>query len=73
MKGLRGSEYVHPYGDDFAIHQSLGEGGEGVSETFADLLASQGYKEQAIAMYTKLIEKFPEKSRFFAAKIEALQ
>jgi len=24
-------------------------------------------------MYTLLIEKFPEKSRFFAAKIEALQ
>ncbi len=50
-----------------------GPGGEGISETFADLLAAQGYKEQAIEMYIKLMEKYPEKSGFFAAKIEALQ
>lgn len=72
IKGLAGSEYVHPYGDDFAIDQGEHALGEGISETFADLLASQGYKDQAIAMYQKLAEKFPEKSRFFAAKIEAL-
>ena len=73
LKGLRGSEYVHPYHDDYALHQGGDVPGEGISETFADLLAAQGYKDQAIAMYTQLIEKFPEKSRFFAAKIEALQ
>jgi len=73
LKGLTGSEYVHPYEDDFAFHQGSRHAGEGISETFADLLAAQGYKDQAIAMYTQLMEKFPEKSRFFAAKIEALQ
>ena len=71
LKGLKGSEYVHPYHDDFALAQ--GASGEVISETYADLLAAQGYKDQAIAMYTQLKEKFPEKSRFFAAKIEALQ
>jgi len=73
LKGLSGSEYVHPYEADFGFNQGGEQGGEGISETFADLLAAQGYKDRAIAMYTLLIEKFPEKSRFFAAKIEALQ
>ena len=73
LKSLAGSEYVHPYEDDFALVQGGGPAGEGISETFADLLAGQGYKEQAIEMYMKLMEKYPEKSGFFAAKIEALQ
>jgi hypothetical protein len=73
LKGLRGSEYVHPYGDDFAIMQTEGPGREGISATYAEVLAAQGYREQAIEMYRRLMEKFPEKSRFFAAKIEALQ
>lgn len=73
LKGFAGSDYVHPYEDDFALVQGSGSGGEGISETFADLLASQGYKDQAIEMYIKLMEKYPEKSGFFAAKIEALQ
>ena len=73
LKGLRGSEYVHPYDEDFAFAQGAGPAREGISETFADLLASQGYREQAVEMYLKLMEKYPEKSGFFAAKIEALQ
>jgi hypothetical protein len=73
LKGFAGSDYVHPYEDDFAFAQGSGPAGEGISETFADLLAAQGYKEQAIEMYIKLMEKYPEKSGFFAAKIEALQ
>ena len=73
LKGFSGSDYVHPYEDDFAFAQGSGPSGEGITETFADLLASQGYKEQAIEMYIKLMEKYPEKSGFFAAKIEALQ
>jgi len=73
LKGLKGSEYVHPYHDDYGLGQGQGGSGEVISETYADLLAAQGYKDQAIAMYTQLIEKFPEKSRFFAAKIKALQ
>jgi hypothetical protein len=73
LKGLKGSEYVHPYEDDFAFRQAEGPVREGISETYADLLAQQGYKDQAIDMYRRLMEKFPEKNRFFAAKIEALQ
>lgn len=73
LKGFAGSDYVHPYEDDFAFAQGAGSSGEGISETFADLLAAQGYKDQAIEMYIKLVEKYPEKSGFFAAKIEALQ
>jgi hypothetical protein len=42
------------------------------SETLADLLASQGHYKQAIHMYEKMRLIYPEKSRFFAAKIEAL-
>ena len=72
LKGLSGSEYVHPYDDDFALRQESPLAGEGISETYADLLAVQGYKEQAIEMYKRLMEKYPEKSGFFAAKIEAL-
>ena len=73
LKSLAGSEYVHPYDEDYAFHQGVDPSGGGISETFADLLASQGYKEQAIEMYMRLMEKYPEKSSFFAAKIEALQ
>jgi hypothetical protein len=73
LKGLKGSEYVHPFEDDFAFRQAEGPVREGISETYADLLAQQGYKDQAIDMYRRLMEKFPEKNRFFAAKIEALQ
>ncbi|HUR30600.1 MAG TPA: hypothetical protein VMZ69_04160 [Saprospiraceae bacterium] len=69
LKSLKGSEYVHPYEDDYA----LGQQNEGISETLADLLAAQGYKEQAIDMYSELMAKYPEKSSFFAAKIEALK
>ena len=72
LKNLTGSDYVHPYEDDFAIEQAAGSAKEGISETFADLLAAQGYKDQAREMYLKLMEKYPEKSGFFAAKIEAL-
>jgi hypothetical protein len=73
LKNLAGSEYVHPYDEDYAFNQGVDPSRGGISETFADLLASQGYKEQAIEMYMRLMEKYPEKSSFFAAKIEALQ
>ena len=72
LKSLKGSEYVHPYEDDYGLDQMSAASRGGVSETFADLLASQGYKDQAREMYMQLMEKYPEKSSFFAAKIEAL-
>jgi len=73
LKSLRGSEYVHPYEDDYGLDQMSATARGGVSETFADLLASQGYRGQALEMYIQLMEKYPEKSSFFAAKIEALK
>lgn len=73
LKNLAGSEYVHPYEDDFALAGSQHPPKQGISETFADLLASQGHILKAIEMYNRLMEKYPEKSAFFAAKIEALQ
>ena len=44
-----------------------------VSEPLADLLASQGHTDEAIDMYQRLSLIFPEKSAFFAAKIEKIQ
>ncbi|HZV71746.1 MAG TPA: hypothetical protein VFG10_19485 [Saprospiraceae bacterium] len=73
LKGLRGSEYIHPYEDDYGLDQMSVTSRGGVSETFADLLAAQGYKDKAIEMYLQLMEKYPEKSSFFAAKIEAFK
>ncbi len=73
LKSLRGSEYVHPYEDDYGLARMSATARGGVSETFADLLASQGYRDQAREMYMLLMKKYPEKSSFFAAKIEALK
>ena len=73
LKDLRGSEYVHPYGNDYGLDQLSATSRGGVSETFADLLAAQGHTDQAREMYLRLMKKYPEKSSFFAAKIEALK
>lgn len=43
-----------------------------VSESLADLLASQGHLDDAKKMYEQLMQKFPEKSSYFAAKINDL-
>lgn len=43
------------------------------SETLADLLAAQQQYDKAAKMYERLMMKFPEKSAYFAAKIEKLK
>ncbi|MEY3398120.1 MAG: hypothetical protein RL220_714 [Bacteroidota bacterium] len=43
-----------------------------VSETMAELLASQGKKEKAKKVYRKLMELHPEKSIYFAARLKNL-
>jgi hypothetical protein len=52
--------------------KSLVQDDELVSETLADLLAWQGNKTRATEMYRKLILQFPEKSSYFATKIEKI-
>ncbi|MBT8221435.1 MAG: hypothetical protein KJP00_16525, partial [Bacteroidia bacterium] len=47
--------------------------GEVITETLAEVLANQGQYQRAIAMYEKLSLIFPEKSAFFAARIENLK
>ncbi len=44
-----------------------------ISEPLAELLASQGHIGESIEMYQQLSLKYPEKSGFFAAKIENLK
>ena len=44
-----------------------------VTEAMADVLARQGMRPQAIAVYQKLSLLHPEKSVFFAAQIEKLK
>ncbi len=44
-----------------------------ITETYADLLAKQGYIEQSKEMYEKLSLLNPEKSTYFAAKILKLK
>jgi len=53
--------------------KSLVESDEIFSENLADLLAAQGHNKRAILMYEKLILKFPQKSSYFAKKIEKLK
>ena len=44
-----------------------------VSETLAEILLKQGKKERAIMIYNKLSLMFPEKSSYFAKKLEHIQ
>lgn len=44
-----------------------------ISEPLADIMAAQGHSKKARKMYTQLSLIFPEKSSYFAAKIEKLK
>ena len=43
-----------------------------VTQTLAEIYATQGYLEQAKEIYSKLILRYPEKSAYFATLIEKL-
>lgn len=58
---------------DKLIEHSIVEREGVVSETYAEVLATQGYTQKAIELYERLQLKFPEKSAYFARKIEDLQ
>lgn len=53
--------------------RSVSENKDVASETLARILAKQGYKDKAIAMYERLCLVIPEKSPYFAAEIEKLK
>ena len=44
-----------------------------VTETLAQIYADQMLYPKAIATYQKLMLKYPEKSRYFASRIENLE
>lgn len=52
--------------DSISMESSL------ISESLAEILAMQGKKDKAIAMYKKLIVRNPEKSTYFNQKIQDL-
>ena len=55
------------------VEASLRENEQVISESLAELLLVQGQKAKAIKMYQALALKFPEKSCFFAERIEAIK
>lgn len=52
--------------DSISMESSL------ISESLAEILAMQGKKDKAVAMYKKLIVRNPEKSNYFNNKIQEL-
>jgi|GEM_PF-744825 len=53
-------------------HQSVRRE-EIVTEAMAEVLLRQGHREQAIQLFSKLSFQFPEKSSYFAARIEQIK
>lgn len=51
----------------------LEENDEIVTETLAEIFEQQGHYSKAIEAYRKLILKYPEKSTYFASRIEELE
>jgi hypothetical protein len=70
---MREEEEKKPVQAQDLARKSVEEKDDIVSETLAGILARQGHSQKAIQMYEKLSLIFPEKSSFFAQKIELLK
>jgi len=55
------------------LQAGMKESNEIVTETLADIYATQGHKDKAIEIYQQLILKYPEKRIYFAAQIDRLK
>ncbi|MCZ2101216.1 MAG: hypothetical protein LC107_06740 [Chitinophagales bacterium] len=54
------------------VLKSVTKSNEIISESLAQILENQGHLDDAKKMYEQLMHKYPEKSRYFAAKIDNL-
>ena len=55
------------------VHASIRENQDLATETLAEIFLRQGQKDKALQVYERLILIFPEKTAFFAAKIENIK
>lgn len=55
-----------------SVQKSVTKSEEIISESLAQILEKQGHLDDAKKMYEQLMHKYPEKSRYFAAKIDNL-
>lgn len=54
------------------VEKSIAEREDAISETLADILVAQGQKDKAVSMYRRLNLLYPEKSAYFAQKINQI-
>ncbi len=69
----RKSLQSHPHTYSDLDERSVTENDDIVTETFANILLSQGQFEKALSAFEKLSLKYPEKSIYFAARIEKVK
>lgn len=67
------SRHVKKSKVEASAEKSIKKNTQMVSEPLAKLLAAQGHDLEAIEMYKRLILNIPEKSAYFAARIEELK
>ena len=72
---LKANPKIVPKDSDYEVDlsESMQESHEIATETLADIYASQGHKDKAIAIYEQLILKYPQKNIYFAAQINRLK